>query len=71
MPHLSLHELKAELATHGVHVSHDTVWRFLRREGLRYKNKSLHPLSRKASTSAAITKRPLQAWRPDLKRSVL
>lgn len=36
-PHLSLHRLKEELAARGVNVSHDTVWRFLRREGLRFK----------------------------------
>ena len=34
--HLTLHGLKAELAARGV-VSHDTVWRFLRHEGLRFK----------------------------------
>lgn len=36
-PHVTLHRLKAELAALGVVVSHDTVWRFLRREGLRFK----------------------------------
>jgi putative transposase len=36
-PHLSLHALKAELATRGVCVSHNAVWVFLRREGLRFK----------------------------------
>lgn len=36
-PHLTLHGLKAELAARGVQVSHDTVWQFLRREGLRFK----------------------------------
>ena len=39
-PHLTLHGLKDELAAHGVKVSHDTVWQFLRREGLRFKKKS-------------------------------
>lgn len=39
-PHLSLHGLKAELAARGVTVSHDALWRFLRREGLRF-NKNL------------------------------
>lgn len=38
-PHLTLHGLKDELATCGVVVSHDTVWRFLRREGLSFKKK--------------------------------
>jgi|SRR5579871_2167662 len=36
-PHLSLHALKAELAGRGMKVSHNTVWLFLRREGLRFK----------------------------------
>lgn len=40
-PHLSLHGLKAELAARGVKVSHDTVWQFLRREGLRFKKNAV------------------------------
>ena len=36
-PHLTLHKLKDELAARGVHVSHNAVWMFLRREGLRFK----------------------------------
>ena len=36
-PHLTLHGLKAELAARGVSVSHNAVWMFLRREGLRFK----------------------------------
>jgi len=36
-PQLTLHGLKAELAARGVTVSHDAIWRFLRREGLRFK----------------------------------
>ena len=40
-PHLSLHGLKAELAVRGVKVSHDTVWHFLRREGLRFKKNAV------------------------------
>ena len=39
MPHLTLHGLKRELAARGVKVSHNTVWMFLRREGLRFKKK--------------------------------
>ena len=35
--HLTLHGLKDELAARGVKASHDTVWKFLRREGLRFK----------------------------------
>jgi putative transposase len=42
-PHLSLHGLKAELAARGVQVSHDTVWQFLRREGLRFKKNAVRP----------------------------
>jgi transposase len=42
-PHLTLHQLKAELATRGVKVSHDTVWQFLRREGLRFKKNAVRP----------------------------
>jgi len=38
-PHLTLHGLKDELAARGVNVSHNAVWRFLRREGLRFKKK--------------------------------
>lgn len=40
-PHLTLHGLKAELAAQGVRVSHNTVWEFLLREGLRFKKKSV------------------------------
>jgi putative transposase len=39
-PHLTLHGLKAELAARGVKVSHNAVWLFLRREGLRFKKNS-------------------------------
>lgn len=42
-PHLSLHRLKDELAARGVKVSHDAVWRFLRREGLRFKKNAVSP----------------------------
>ncbi len=38
-PHVTLHGLKAELAARGVKVSHNTIWEFLRREGLRFKKK--------------------------------
>ena len=40
-PHLSLHRLKDELSARGVKVSHDTVWQFLRREGLRFKKNAV------------------------------
>jgi putative transposase len=36
-PHLTLHGLKHELAALGVYVSHNTIWQFMRREGLRFK----------------------------------
>jgi putative transposase len=42
-PHLTLHRLKDELAARGVVVSHNTVWLFLRREGLRFKKKPVRP----------------------------
>lgn len=38
-PHLTLHKLAALLAQRGVHVSHNAVWLFLRREGLSFKKK--------------------------------
>lgn len=44
-PHLTLHGLKDLLAERGIKVSHDTVWRFLRREGLSFKKKPCSPLS--------------------------
>jgi putative transposase len=36
-PHLTLHRLVDLLAARGVAVSHDTVWRFLRAQGLSHK----------------------------------
>jgi putative transposase len=42
-PHLTLHRLKDELAARGVLVSHNAVWLFLRREGLRFKKNSVRP----------------------------
>ena len=42
-PHLTLHGLKDELALRGVQVSHDTVWQFLRHEGLRFKKNAVRP----------------------------
>ena len=41
VPHLTLHRLKALLAERGVMISHDTVWRFLRREGRSFKKNAL------------------------------
>lgn len=40
-PHLTLHGLKDELAARGVKVSHNAVWQFLRREGLRFKKNAV------------------------------
>lgn len=40
-PHLTLHRLKDELAARGVKVSHNAVWLFLRREGLRFKKNAI------------------------------
>lgn len=42
-PHLTLHGLKDELAGRGVKVSHNAVWLFLRREGLRFKKNTVRP----------------------------
>jgi len=42
-PHLTLHRLKDELAAHGVKVSHNAVWLFVRREGLRFKKNAVRP----------------------------
>ena len=42
-PNLTLHGLKAELAARGIVVSHDAIWRFLRREGLRFKKNDVRP----------------------------
>ena len=40
-PHLTLHALQGELAARGVKVSHNAVWLFLRREGLRFKKNAV------------------------------
>lgn len=42
-PHLTLHGLKDDLAARGVKVSHNAVWLFLRREGLRFKKNTVRP----------------------------
>jgi len=39
--HLSLKLLQEELAARGVRVSHDTVWRFLKRHGLSFKKNTV------------------------------
>ena len=38
-PHLTVNNLLEELSRRDVHVCRDTVWRFLRREGLSFKKK--------------------------------
>ena len=43
MSHLTLHRLKDELAARGVKVSHNAVWEFMRREGLRFKKNPVRP----------------------------
>lgn len=40
VPHLTLSRMQDLLSERGVMVSHDTVWRFLRREGLSFKKNS-------------------------------
>ena len=40
-PDLSLHALLSELRARGVAVSCDTLWRFLRREGVSFKKNAL------------------------------
>ena len=40
---LTLHRLKDRLAERGIKVSHNTVWLFLRREGLSFKKNSARP----------------------------
>ena len=40
-PQLTLSRLQDMLAKRGMNVSHDTVWRFLRREGLSFKKNSV------------------------------
>ena len=40
---LTLHRLKDELAARGVMVSHNAVWEFMRREGLRFKKNPVCP----------------------------
>ena len=41
--HLTLHGLKSELSARGITVSHNTIWEFIRREGLRFKKNTIRP----------------------------
>ena len=59
-PHLTLHGLKEELAARGVKVSHNAVWLFLRREGLRFK-KTLFALEQ-ARADVARRRRRWRSW---------
>ena len=43
VPQLTLFRLKEKLAARGIVVSHDAIWRFLRREGLRFKKNDVCP----------------------------
>ncbi|MGX9432749.1 IS630 family transposase, partial [Bradyrhizobium sp. LeoA1S1] len=63
-PHLTLHGLKDELAARGVEVSHNAVWTFLRREGLRFK-KTLFALEQ-ARADVARRRRRWQSWQASL-----
>ena len=42
-PHLTVRGLQAMLAGHGVTVSHNAVWMFLKREGLSFKKNTVRP----------------------------
>ena len=42
-PHLTLHRLRQELAERGIKVSHNTVWLFLKAEGLSFKKNAVRP----------------------------
>jgi hypothetical protein len=52
-PAPELHALKDELAARGVFVSHNAVWQFLRREGLRFK-KTLFAVAPALESAAAF-----------------
>ena len=42
-PSLTLQGLQGELAARGIVACHDAIWRFLRREGLRFKKNDVRP----------------------------
>jgi transposase len=50
VPHLTLHKLKDMLADRGIAVSHDTVWRVLKRAGHSFKKRPHSPVSSSAPT---------------------
>ncbi|PBB40645.1 hypothetical protein CK222_26980 [Mesorhizobium sp. WSM3866] len=51
-PHLTLHQLKAELEAHGVKVSHDTICQFLRGDWLSFKGCSSSVQASRGDASA-------------------
>ena len=42
-PHLTIDRLQEQLASEGITVCRDTIWRFLRREGSRFKKNAIRP----------------------------
>jgi transposase len=64
-PHLTLHRLKDELAARGVKVSHNSVWMFLRREGLRFEKKTLFALEQ-GRADVARRRRRWRSWQASL-----
>lgn len=62
--HLTLHRLKDELAARGIKVSHNTVWLFLRREGLRFKKTPL--ALEQARADIARRRRRWRSWQAGL-----
>ncbi|ASV88103.1 transposase family protein (plasmid) [Ochrobactrum quorumnocens] len=46
-PHLALHGLKAALTERGISVSHNTIWEFIRSEGLRFKKSMDRPVCKR------------------------
>jgi transposase len=52
-PDLTLHALLSELRERGVAVSCDTLWRFLRREGVGFKKKAFRQRARSSRRRAA------------------
>ena len=63
-PDLTMRGLTAELAARGVVVSHDTVWRFVRRTGVSFKKNTVRARTGQAeggAASAALANLPAQA----------
>ena len=71
--HLTLHKLAAELTGRGVKVTHDTVWRFLRAEGLSFKkntvrNRTGAPRRGAKPAAVAVIATPARSRSPGLYR---